>query len=471
MKNWIDINIEKLVPADWNYKKDDSKLSEKLKNNIKRNGQIENIIVRELDTGFFEVVNGNHRLSVFKELGLVEAKCYNLGKISLSQAQRIAIETNETRFQTDEFKLDELLKELLTGNEINELLETIPFDKDYLERLCNIDLSSPIRDSGQKNYLDDIENSQDEDKDFLTETSEAEDKCLFAYYGGKQRIATKIIPLIPKHTVYCEPFAGGASVLFMKPWPSVTNSIDYREVINDTNLLVYTFYQQFRDNTEELVKRISLTPYSEKDHAESIIICKNPEKYEPVIVAWAFFVNINTSFSKTLSNGWGRAVFTSNLSYTWYSRIENCFKLLNRMQGVHISNVDAIKCIQQWDSPQTFFFIDPPYVGTDMGHYKGYTQDDLNLLIATLKNIDGSFILTGYQNNSYPADWETYYIKTVNSASGKGKAGNNRNKSEMATDLGDREREEVILRKLSNKALRPEIQKLYDSGKFDCFTG
>ena len=65
---FIEVPIDKLVKADWNYKTEDDKKQEKLKENIKRNGQIENILIRELDTGYYEVVNGNHRLSVLKEL-------------------------------------------------------------------------------------------------------------------------------------------------------------------------------------------------------------------------------------------------------------------------------------------------------------------------------------------------------------------------------------------------------------------
>jgi ParB-like chromosome segregation protein Spo0J len=46
---FCELNISQLVKADWNYKVDNEALAEKLANNIKRNGQIENIIVRELD--------------------------------------------------------------------------------------------------------------------------------------------------------------------------------------------------------------------------------------------------------------------------------------------------------------------------------------------------------------------------------------------------------------------------------------
>jgi ParB-like chromosome segregation protein Spo0J len=59
--SFVDIPLDLLVPADWNYKTDDEYRQEKLKNNIKRNGQVENIIVRLLSTGFYEIVNGNHR--------------------------------------------------------------------------------------------------------------------------------------------------------------------------------------------------------------------------------------------------------------------------------------------------------------------------------------------------------------------------------------------------------------------------
>lgn len=68
----------------------------------------------------------------------------------------------------------------------------------------------------------------------------------FSYYGGKQRMASKIIPYIPKHTVYVEPFCGSATILFKKPWPNVTNTHHYREYINDTNkcLLFSMFYPE-----------------------------------------------------------------------------------------------------------------------------------------------------------------------------------------------------------------------------------
>jgi len=133
-KKWKKISVDKLIFADWNYKENDEARAEKLKNNIKRNGQIENVIVRRLETGFYEVVNGNHRLEVFKELGQKKIVCFSLGKISDAQAKRVAVETNETRFGTNDVKMAEVLDEIISdGTTVEELVETMPFTEQQLK--------------------------------------------------------------------------------------------------------------------------------------------------------------------------------------------------------------------------------------------------------------------------------------------------------------------------------------------------
>lgn len=49
-----------------------------------------------------------------------------------------------------------------------------------------------------------------------------------SYYGGKQNLITTILPLMPTHTTYVEPFVGGGAVFWAKQKSEV-------EVINDTN--------------------------------------------------------------------------------------------------------------------------------------------------------------------------------------------------------------------------------------------
>lgn len=137
-KGWNNIEIKKLVKADWNYKEENQILTEKLLTNFKRNGQIESIIVRELDTGFFEVVNGNHRLDVMKMLEYKTAHCYNFGKITQLQASRVAIETNETKFATDPLKLSNLIQEITKEYTLEDIEKTMPYDIKDLENMVDI---------------------------------------------------------------------------------------------------------------------------------------------------------------------------------------------------------------------------------------------------------------------------------------------------------------------------------------------
>ena len=48
-------------------------------------------------------------------------------------------------------------------------------------------------------------------------------KIPISYYGGKQQLASKIVSLFPEHKIYCEPFIGGAAVLFAKPQAQIAD--------------------------------------------------------------------------------------------------------------------------------------------------------------------------------------------------------------------------------------------------------
>lgn len=133
---FVSLPVADLVKADWNYKVADEDLKSKLKENIRTNGFIENLIVRELPNGKYEVVNGNHRLDVVKELGLKSVMCYNLGTISDAKAKKIAIETNETKFTANPFELSNLIKEITEEFPLEELLKTFPYTSAELEALA-----------------------------------------------------------------------------------------------------------------------------------------------------------------------------------------------------------------------------------------------------------------------------------------------------------------------------------------------
>lgn len=278
-------------------------------------------------------------------------------------------------------------------------------------------------------------------------------KPLISYYGGKQRMANKIVPLIPKHTVYVEPFAGGAAIMFAKPWPKVSDNNHYREVMNDVDGDLINFYRQLRDDGEELVRRLQLTPYSREEYVVSKSFdCDDLER------ARRYYVNIQQSFSNKLNHGWGFNKKTHNSAFTWFSKVQRLDEYLRRMSGVFLDNIDVIDCIKRWDSPQTFFYCDPPYVGTDCGSYQFFSLFHLQRLVDLLDNIKGSFIMSGYESKAeIPVGWEKFKL---------GKTG-----GMHVTKTRDVDRTEIVYRKFSKHPVSSDIRKLYDSGKYDCFTG
>src|SRR5690554_6619498 len=102
-----------------------------------------------------------------------------------------------------------------------------------------------------------------------------------SYYGGKQNMLPYILPMIPKHKVYVEPFFGKEAVFFAKEPCKV-------EIINDYNAMVVNFYEQLKTNFQELKQLTEATPYSRQAYKKAMVIYDNPYLFSPVIKAWAF---------------------------------------------------------------------------------------------------------------------------------------------------------------------------------------
>jgi len=128
------VETRKIKKAEWNYKTDNDIMAQKLTENIRRNGILQVSLIYEEDDGEYVVLDGNHRLDSYRELGVEEIPCINLGKISLNEAKRMAIEINETQFPSDKMKLAETIGELSLEIPLEELEVTLPFDMDELNK-------------------------------------------------------------------------------------------------------------------------------------------------------------------------------------------------------------------------------------------------------------------------------------------------------------------------------------------------
>jgi DNA adenine methylase len=270
----------------------------------------------------------------------------------------------------------------------------------------------------------------------------------FSYYGGKQKMVRHILPILKQipHTVYGEPFCGGASLLFAKEPYSVGNLTHCREFLNDTNAWVTTFYRVGQRSPDELLSIINETLYSEADYNKARAILKDSESNNELLIAWAFYVQANMSFANKLFAGWGSSVISSNQAATWDSRKLTLPESLNRLARVNLSCNDALSVIKRWDSPHTLMYLDPPYPETNQGHYAGYGINDYQALCDLLDNSQCSYILSNYSHVIKPKSAQKMIeIATLMSASGKGKVNADRSQMPSQESLGDRSRTEMVL--------------------------
>ena len=221
-------------------------------------------------------------------------------------------------------------------------------------------------------------------------------KPLISYYGGKQRLASKILQHFPPHSVYVEPFAGGAALLFAKPVLPVTNADHYRELLNDTSDLLINMYRVAIERRDEFALKIQSTLFSQSDHRMAKAICKQPGEHSELDRAWAYYVAINFSFSHVLGEPWVMGLQGCNKLSNHHQKKLRLQSTLERLSCVAVSCEDAIRCIKRNDSPQTLFYCDPPYPGARQGHYSGYTLEQWDELCDALDNARGSYVLSNY---------------------------------------------------------------------------
>lgn len=235
-------------------------------------------------------------------------------------------------------------------------------------------------------------------------------KPIISYYGGKQRIAKHIIPLIPDHSVYVEPFCGGAALLFAK---GCRNKSGYKEVINDIDANLINFYRQFRENFEQLCYKFEGTLYSSLEHKKSRYIIENPKEFSDLERAWAYYINIHKSFANTLGRGWGTTTTSKNHAYSFRRKIQGLSDFMDRLKYVHIDCDDALRVIKRWDSKDTFFYCDPPYPNTHQGHYDNYSENHLFDLVRVLNDINGSCIIScNNQDKFFDGRWKKVEIES-----------------------------------------------------------
>ena len=215
-------------------------------------------------------------------------------------------------------------------------------------------------------------------------------KTPITYYGGKQKLCKTILEKIPTHQLYCESFVGGGAIFFAKQ-PSPV------EVINDVNGELINFYKVVQRDFVSLEKEIRISLHSRTMHRQASVVYNNPDMFNDIRRAWAVWVLAHMSFSSMLDGSFGydkkRGTTSKKIEHARDSFSE---ELAIRLQEVQIECTDAIRIIESRDTPDSFFYCDPPYFNSDCGHYDGYSEMDFENLLKSLSKVHGKFLLSSY---------------------------------------------------------------------------
>jgi DNA adenine methylase len=214
------------------------------------------------------------------------------------------------------------------------------------------------------------------------------------WYGGKCRLVSKLLPFVPDHQTYVEVFAGGAALFFAKDTSPI-------EVINDLDSGIVNFYRVLRDpgKFKRFQFLVSLTPFSREEHAR----CKATwADYEDEVErAHRWFVVNRMCYGGVFDSGFGKSVtagrngMATNVA-SYLSTIDRLPQIAARLLRVQLENQDFREIIEGYDRPETFFYLDPPYVLSTRKN-KAYrhemTDDDHRELVEALLNIRGKAVL------------------------------------------------------------------------------
>ncbi len=227
-------------------------------------------------------------------------------------------------------------------------------------------------------------------------------RIVFGWYGGKFNHLDWLLPLLPAAHHYCEPFAGSAAVLLNRG-PSPV------ETYNDVDGEVVNFFRALRDNGPEVERAIALTPFSREEFHRAITGSLNGAS--EIERARRFYVRARqtrTGLAQTATLGrWANCKETSRAGMSgvvsrWLGGVDGLSGIADRLIRVQIENRPALDIIRLYDSKNTLFYCDPPYLHETRGDSKAYgfemSQDEHVDLSIELRRCKGKIAISGYRN-------------------------------------------------------------------------
>lgn len=222
----------------------------------------------------------------------------------------------------------------------------------------------------------------------------------FSVYGGKKYLAARVAALIPNHRTYVEPFMGAASVLFAKA-PSPTEALSD---IDQNKVRVLRF---IRDHFS--VDRLNLLERDWTPSRSRFMILKDAKPkenidwmYRELYLRWNSFGCRGDSWAlNNAAAGWERYLTVRMPAYK------------ERLRGVEILHQDWKRTLLTYDAPDTFFYLDPPYLGTSNDRAAHFDEPSAPELHAMLSRRRGKWLMSNSADKVLIATFLDYHISYI----------------------------------------------------------
>lgn len=247
------------------------------------------------------------------------------------------------------------------------------------------------------------------------------------YHGGKWRLATWIMSFFPAHHIYVEPFGGAGSVLMRKPRSNA-------EIYNDLDGELVNLFRVLRDveTAAELRRALELTPYAREEFNGSYDETDHPVERARRIIVRSFMGHggSGTRANRTgLRPVYGRRGTMPNRD--WHQWPRQVPLIAERLRGVCIEHVDALRLMRKYDAATTLFYVDPPYPFSTRAslrngsrqHYRHEMSDAQHRRLAEqLHRMTGFVVLSGYPCRLYDQELYRDWIRHERAARADGAA-------------------------------------------------
>lgn len=237
-------------------------------------------------------------------------------------------------------------------------------------------------------------------------------------FGGKHLLRNWLSGMILEHAIYIEPFCGAGHLLFAKEPSKV-------EVLNDIDDHLTAFFKVMKDfeKRQRIIDILDCMPYSRSLWQELRAGWKQgniPSDPVEASAQW-FYLNRSCFGGDQKTGGFAMpSVKGRNPVQDFRNAIDGFTNVAWRLRHVCIENLPYSECIKRYDSQDTLFYCDPPYLNAE--HYYGntFSQDDHYKLAELLHESKGQIMVSHYADELYDelyASWHKYTYQSFKGAS------------------------------------------------------